>query len=131
VQDISRSPRNAQICSRVHPVLYSTSAVAMGVKWPGYETDHSTPSSATVNNKRGYTTTPTYAFTVCTGTTLLYFTLFIKSGCPQWWETVTVWWRYIPDGKMLPAKVELMYAGCLLLAHITEASDTNSCCKIL
>jgi hypothetical protein len=42
----------------------------MGVKWPGYETDHPTPSSAKDNNERGYATTPTYAFMVCTGTTL-------------------------------------------------------------
>jgi len=54
----------------------------MGVKWPGYENDYSTPSSAKVNNERGHTTTPTYAFMVAQGL-YLYFILFIKSGCPQ------------------------------------------------
>jgi len=42
----------------------------MGIKWPGYETDHSSPSSAKVNNEKGYITTSIYAFMVCTGTTL-------------------------------------------------------------
>jgi hypothetical protein len=41
----------------------------MGIKWPGYETDHSTPPSAKVNNEMGYTSTPTYAFMACRGTT--------------------------------------------------------------
>ena len=45
-QEISLSPRNAQTGSRVHPVFYSMGTVALGVKWPGGETDHSNPSTA-------------------------------------------------------------------------------------
>jgi hypothetical protein len=55
----------------------------MGVKWPGYKTDHSTPSSAKVNNERGYTSTPKYAFMACKGQLYLNFTIFNKYGCPQ------------------------------------------------
>jgi hypothetical protein len=39
-------------------------ALSLGVKWPGRETDRSSPSSAEVKNSWSYTSTPQYIFMV-------------------------------------------------------------------
>jgi hypothetical protein len=40
------------------PIQCVLEAVSLGVKWPGRETDHSSPSSAEVKNAWSYTYTP-------------------------------------------------------------------------
>jgi len=47
-----------------HPAPYITGTRCSypGVKWPGHEADHSSPSSAEVRNVWGYTSTPPYIF---------------------------------------------------------------------
>jgi hypothetical protein len=56
--------------SGAHPASYPMGirAVSLGVKRPGYEADHSPPSSAEVKNAWSYTSTPQYAFMAwCSG----------------------------------------------------------------
>jgi hypothetical protein len=50
--------------SRAHPDSYpmGTRGTSLGVKRPGREADHSSPSSAKVKNEWSYTSTPQYAF---------------------------------------------------------------------
>jgi hypothetical protein len=44
------------------PIQWVLGAVSLGVKRPGREADHSSPSSAEVNNAWSYTSTPPYVF---------------------------------------------------------------------
>jgi hypothetical protein len=44
------------------PIQWVSGALFLGVKRPGREADHSTPSSADVKNAWSYTSTPQYAF---------------------------------------------------------------------
>jgi hypothetical protein len=50
-------------------------AVSPGVKLLEYEADHPPPSNSEVKNERGYTSTPPYAFMICTRT---IFSLLVK-----------------------------------------------------
>ena len=50
--------------------LWGTRVSCLGVKWPRHEDDHSPSSSTKVKNEWSYTSTLTYAFVACTGTTL-------------------------------------------------------------
>jgi hypothetical protein len=44
------------------PIQWVPGALSLGVKRPGYETDHSLPSSAEVKNAWSYTSAPQYVF---------------------------------------------------------------------
>jgi hypothetical protein len=53
-----------QTGSESHPASYTmgTEVLFRGVKRPGLEADHSSPSSAEVKNEWSYTSTPPYVF---------------------------------------------------------------------
>jgi hypothetical protein len=44
------------------PIQWVSWALSQGIKWPGREADHSSPSSAEVKNAWIYTLTPPYTF---------------------------------------------------------------------
>jgi hypothetical protein len=44
------------------PIQWVPGDLSLREKWPGYEADHSPPSSAKVKNAWSYTSTPQYAF---------------------------------------------------------------------
>jgi hypothetical protein len=50
----------SQACPASYPM--GTRGSFLGIKWLGYETDHSPPSSAGVKNAWSYTSTPPYTF---------------------------------------------------------------------
>jgi hypothetical protein len=44
------------------PIQWVSGALCLGIKRPGFEADHSPPSSGEVKNARSYTPTPQYVF---------------------------------------------------------------------
>jgi len=63
VNHVTFIPR-AQTGSGAHPASYpmGTRGLSLGVKRPGRESDHSSPSSAEAKIAWSYTSTPQYAF---------------------------------------------------------------------
>jgi hypothetical protein len=61
---------NIQTCSRVSLLVSGYWSSFLEVKQPGYEVNHSSPTSVEVKTDRSYTSPPLYAFMAWMGKTL-------------------------------------------------------------